>query len=135
MVLHGITRNFPTEKEEDIFNWEKVTKSSRFNTQRIFHIHNFLLSITLLIIEMTSTMSVTTRCSRQSFEHLHFFLILQLFVRDKFFLWHGEGCITWNVIFIVYNLIKNSSRPMGGRISTVRPESHQSFIFCSRKSC
>ena len=33
---------------------------------------------------MTSTMNVTTQRSR-SFEHLHFFFILQLFVRDKFF--------------------------------------------------
>ena len=56
-----------------------------------------------------------------------------MFVRDKFFLRHGEGCITWNVIFIVYKLIDNSSRPMGGRISTVSPESHKSVIFCSRK--
>ena len=55
-----------------------------------------------------------------------------MFVRDKFFLRHGEGCVTWNVIFIVYKLIDNSSRPMGER-NTVRFESHQSFIFCSRK--
>ena len=36
-MLHGITRNFPTENEEDIFD-KKVTILSRFITQRVFHI-------------------------------------------------------------------------------------------------
>lgn len=38
MVLHGITRNFPTENEEDIFKKKKVRKLSRFITRRVFHI-------------------------------------------------------------------------------------------------
>ena len=72
--------------------------------------------------------------SFQSYEYLYFFfLIFQFFLRVKFFLRHGEGCITWNVILVVYNLIDYSSRPMGGRIYAVRPQSHQSFSLLLKK--
>ena len=75
--------------------------------------------------------------SFQSFEHLHFFNFFQLFLQDYFFLRRGEGSITWNVIFIVYNLIDNCSRrerefrQLGPSRTTVffAPQ----FFFCLRK--